>query len=79
MSKSRLTHAATEHCEEVFEGVARRPDILRAVSASHQAFRYGAIWQRKQDDCRIRGLKSRITNLLERLEESYEHGFKQTD
>ncbi len=76
---TRLTRAADVHCDEVFKGVLRTPFVFRCMKAAHQAFQYGAIWQREKDDHRIRGLKARIKHLLTRLEESYGHGFKQTE
>ncbi len=76
MSKTRVFRAATLHCEEVFEGIVRRPFVFRCMKAAHQAFQYGAIWQRNQDEHIIRGLKGRVKHLLERLEESNEHGRK---
>ncbi len=79
MSKTHVAQAAFLHCAEVFDGVRDNHLIRRAIKSCHQAFQYGAIWQREQDDRRIRGLKSRITNLLERLEESNEHSRTEND
>jgi hypothetical protein len=79
MSESRVSHAASLHCEEVFKGVTRRPFIFRCLKAAHQAFQYGAIWQRQQDERRIRGLRGRIKRLEKELEESHEYSRKQSD
>ncbi len=78
MSQTRVARAAFLHCTEVFAGVTMTELKGRALRCAHQAFRYGAIWQREQDDHRIRGLKARIKNLVKVLEESYEHSKTKT-
>ena len=78
MTMTRVARAARLHCDEVFKGVLRTPFVFRCMKAAHQAFQYGALWQREQDDHRIRGLKARIKNLVKVLEESYEHSRTKT-